>query len=183
MNDLNPRNYGRSLRVLGGYALLVTTFHAVFGAFLVMTKRRSLKLPERVQVADVLLLATATYKLSRVITKDSVTSFIRAPFAVYRGAQGSSELKEDVRGSGVQKAIGELLTCPFCLGTWIAAALSYGLVLDARVTRLFAALFTISTISDAFQYGFEVLKKSAEGPSSGDEEQESGATPQALKQA
>jgi hypothetical protein len=162
MNQLNGEGYGRGGGVLAGYAFLVAVFHMLFIGFLTAMGRRHQKLPKSIAVTDILLLGTATYKLSRVISKDSVTSFIRAPFTVYRGPAGSSEVKEDVRGTGVRKAIGELLTCPFCLGMWVAAVLSYGLVLQTRITRLVAAIFTIATLADALQYGFEALRKSAE---------------------
>jgi hypothetical protein len=163
MNQPNQEGYGRSAGVLAGYALLVGVFHALFAGFLVATgRRRDKQLPLRIAMTDVFLLGTATYKISRVIAKDSVTSFIRAPFTVYRGPSGSSEVKEDVRGSGVQKSIGELITCPFCVGTWIAALLTYGLVLESRVARAIAVMFTVAAVSDALQYGFEALRKSAE---------------------
>src|SRR6266568_6180594 len=50
----------------------------------------------------------------RLITKDPVTSPLRAPFTVFEGQEGQAELKEEVRGHGARKAVGELVTCPFC---------------------------------------------------------------------
>ena len=78
-------------------------------------KRRGRRLPERIGASDLLLLGVATYKLSRLISKDSVTSVIRASFAEFQGPAGLNEVNEQPRGSGVQHALGELLTCPFCL--------------------------------------------------------------------
>jgi hypothetical protein len=162
MKQLDLQGYGRETGVLGGYALLVAIFHALFAGFLVSSGRRNRKLPRTVPVADLLLMGAATYKLSRIISKDSVTSFIRAPFTTYRGPAGASEVKEDVRGTGVRKSIGELITCPFCVGTWIAALMTYGLVLESRLVRVIAMMFTVAAISDAFQYGFEALRKASE---------------------
>jgi hypothetical protein len=36
----------------------------------------------------------------------------RVPFTAYQGTSGPAELDEEVRGEGVQKAVGELVTCP-----------------------------------------------------------------------
>jgi len=47
----------------------------------------------------------------------------------------------------------------------------YGLVLQPRITRLVAAIFTVAAVSDALQYGFEALRKSAEESDSEDENQ------------
>jgi hypothetical protein len=162
MNQLTGEGYGRSAGILAGYALLVGVFHALFAGFLVAAGRRDTKLPGRIPILDLLMLGTATYKISRVLAKDSVTSFIRAPFTIYRGPAGASEVKEDVRGTGIRKSVGELITCPFCVGTWIAALLTYGLVLESRLARVIALMFTVATVSDALMYGFEALRKLAE---------------------
>jgi len=43
--------------------------------------------------------------------------------------------------------VGELLTCPFCLGQWIATGLTVGLVLAPGPTRLVAA--TLAAVAGA----------------------------------
>ncbi len=174
MNSNNQQGYGRGWDVLGGYGLLIAVFQSLFWGFVFLTKRRGPRLPRKIEIADLLLLGTATYKISRLVSKDSVTSVIRAPFTIYRGPSGSSEVKEDVRGTGVRKAVGELLTCPFCVGTWIASVMVYGLVLQPRVTRLVAAIFSVAAVSDALQYGFEALRKSTEASDSEDQSQAAG---------
>ena len=176
MKQLELESYGRSTGVLAGYALLVAIFHALFAGFLIAVGRRDETLPKTVAVRDLLLFGAATYKLSRIISKDSVTSFLRAPFTIYRGPAGSSEVKEDVRGTGVRKSIGELITCPFCVGTWIAAFMTYGLVLESRLARLIAMVFTVAAFSDALQYGFELLRK-ATGESKPEEQGAQGSSP------
>ena len=70
------------------------------------------ELPERPRAADLLLAGVATHKLSRLLTKDRVTSFIRAPFTRYEQPAGHGEVEEEPRGSGLRLAIGELLVCP-----------------------------------------------------------------------
>jgi hypothetical protein len=50
---------------------------------------------------------------------------------------------EDARtASGVRHAVGELVTCPFCLDVWIATGFAFGYVFAPRVTRFVVATFT-----------------------------------------
>ena len=68
------------------------------------------------------MLGIATHKLSRLITKDWVTSPFRAPFTKFKEADGVGEVTEEARGTGMQQAIGELVTCPWCVGPWVAGS-------------------------------------------------------------
>ncbi len=111
-------------------------------------------LPESVGWSDIALISVATHKLSRLLTKDPVTSPFRAPFTRFEGAAGKGELNEEVRGTGGQHAVGELVTCPFCLGQWVATAFVFGLVLAPRATRLTTTVFTALTASDFLQLAY-----------------------------
>jgi hypothetical protein len=148
-----PR-YSDEKAPLPAYAELMGLYGLAFAVFLVVAKRSGRPLPERISPGDILLLGLATFKMSRLLTKEKVTGVLRAPFAVYHGTTGEGELSEEPRGEGMQRAIGELLTCPFCLGTWIAALLAYGLVLSPPVTRLVAAILSIRAVSDFLQLGY-----------------------------
>jgi Protein of unknown function (DUF1360) len=104
----------------------------------------------------------ATHKLSRLLSRDSVTSPLRAPFTTYRGSAGPAELSEDVRGEGGRKAVGELITCPFCTGVWIATAVTAGLIYLPRTTRLVTGTLTALAGSDLLHYVHALLDKAAE---------------------
>ncbi|PZM93440.1 MAG: hypothetical protein DIU79_10915, partial [Actinobacteria bacterium] len=112
--------------------------------------------PERVAASDVVLLSIATHKLSRVMTKDAITSPLRAPFTEYEKPIGRGEVMEQVRaqGSPARHALGELLSCPFCFAVWVATALTGGLVLAPRLTRLVASTFTAVAVSDFLQLAY-----------------------------
>jgi hypothetical protein len=97
--------------------------------------------------SDIALAATATHKLSRLLARDPVTSPLRAPFTTYEGTAGPAELDEDARGEGARQAIGELITCPFCTGVWVATGLSAGLIFLPRTTRL--AMGTLAALAGA----------------------------------
>jgi hypothetical protein len=59
-------------------------------------------------------------------------------------------------------ALGELLSCPFCVGQWVAAGFIYGLVFAPRVTRLVASIFAILTLSDFLHYAYEAAQQRAQ---------------------
>ena len=67
------------------------------------------------ELLDVALIGVATHKFSRMAAKDKVTSPFRAPFSRFLEKGSPGEIEEESRGTGVQKAIGDLVTCPYCL--------------------------------------------------------------------
>lgn len=135
----------------GNYAALVAVFNGVLATSLLVRKCLREPLPERVEPKDIVLFAVATQKLSRVITKDKVTSAFRAPFTEVEGKGGPGEIEERAKGQGLRRAIGELLTCPFCIGTWIASGFIYGYIFTPRVTRVLASIFAVSGLADFLQ--------------------------------
>jgi hypothetical protein len=136
------------------YAALVAVFNGALASALLARKCSREPLPERVDPKDLVLFALATQKLSRVITKDKVTAAFRAPFTEVEGKGGAGELEERPRGRGLRRAIGELLTCPFCLGTWIASGFIYGFIFTPRITRTLASIFAVSGMADFLQQAY-----------------------------
>ncbi len=132
---------------LRGYIGAMGTYTALLASLAGLAKATRRPVP-RPSPWDVVVLTGATHRLSRLIARDPVTSPLRAPFTHLHGTQGPAELKEEVRGSGARKAVGELLTCPFCTGMWISTGLCAGLVFAPGVTRLAAGGLTALTGSD-----------------------------------
>ena len=128
-------------RPLGSYAVLTSVFGVLAGAFATWFGRSGRPLPERMPPADLVLVTVAAHKLSRLVAKDRVTSSVRAPFTRPQGDAGHGEVDEAARGHGLQRAIGELLVCPYCLSLWFAAALTAALLVAPRATRWTAAVF------------------------------------------
>jgi len=161
--------------VVAGYAdpeerppfLSYLAFMSVFGTLvasgLAIARRQGRELPAKTSAGELLLIGTASHKLSRVISKDKVTSPLRAPFTELEGKGGPAELEEASRGKGLQKAIGELLICPYCLGLWVVTAFSIGLIFAPRVTRFVTSLFSALTISDFFQIAYKAAEEKGLG--------------------
>ncbi len=148
-------------RPLGSFLALMGTYGVMVGLLAGMVRRGGHRLPERLAWADVALLTVATHKVSRLAAKDPVTSPLRAPFTRFAGTSGEAELSEEVRGTGPRKALGELVTCPFCLGQWVATLLAFGLVLAPRPTRLAAVVFTALAGADFLQLAYAKAESSA----------------------
>jgi hypothetical protein len=138
-------------RPLGGYAILTGTFGALAGAFATWFRRSGRELPERVPASDLALVAVATHKASRLIAKDRVTSVARAPFTTFEDDAGPGEVTEAARGRGLRRAIGELVVCPYCLGLWVSAAFTAGLLVAPRATRWTMAVLNAVFASDVLQ--------------------------------
>lgn len=146
-------------RPVGAYTVLDSVYLGVVGAIGFAARRR--KLPD-LSVKDVALLGVATHRLARTIAKDPITSPIRMPFTRYEGLGGPAELHEEVVADGLGHAVGELLTCPFCLAQWVATGFVAGMVFAPKATRLVAATFAGVAISDFLQYGYAAAQKTEE---------------------
>jgi hypothetical protein len=148
-------------RPLASYGVTMAIYGAVVAVLALVVRRSGRPLPERVGLGDVVLVSLATHKISRSLAKDTVTSPLRAPFTRFQGTSGESELAEEVRGTGIRHALGELLTCPFCLSQWTATGLVFALVLAPRATRLFATVFTSLTAADVLQFAYDKVQQEA----------------------
>lgn len=144
-----------ALRGLGPYAALSSVFTGAFTAALALGYKR---LPERFSAGDLVLLSVATHKLSRLLARDRVTRPLRAPFTEVEDASSSRDMKERPRGRGLKRAIGELLSCPFCLDQWVAGAFVGGLIFAPRPARTTASMFAVVAGSDYLQHAQSWLR-------------------------
>jgi hypothetical protein len=140
------------------YAAMAAVFNAGFAGALLAAKRSG-RLPWRIEAQDVILIGTASHKLSRLLAKDKITTFMRAPFTEYQGRGGPAEVEESARGEGVRGAIGELLICPYCLGLWASGAFHAGLLFAPRATRVAASTLAALTLSDFLQIAYKAAEE------------------------
>ncbi|NGY60583.1 DUF1360 domain-containing protein [Lentzea sp. NEAU-D13] len=152
------KSYGEG-RPLPGYLLAIGSYTTLAGVVAVAGRLTGARLPERFSLGDTTLVGVATHKASRLLTKEAVTSPLRAPFTRYEEPAGHAELKESPRDDHpAQHAIGELVTCPFCAGVWIASGLTAGLVFAPRLTRLVSTALAAVAASDALNLVYDKLK-------------------------
>jgi hypothetical protein len=107
--------------------------------------------------------ACGTHKLSRTLSKDAVTSPLRAPATQYSAPGGMADSNEDVsQDPHLRHSLRDLLTCPFCLEVWGATGFTVGLVFIPRFTRLIAGVFTALARADFLQLAYAIAQRSAE---------------------
>ena len=87
-----------------------------------------------------------------------MTSFIRAPFV--RGEAHTGDDEEPVQG-GMHQAIGELVTCTRCAGTWAAAGLASTQILAPRFGRVLTWSLAAAAANDFAQAAFTALTAKA----------------------
>jgi hypothetical protein len=129
-------------RPLGGYLAAMAGFGTYTAAWATLVRLRGRPLPDRPEPWDVVLTAVATFRLSRLISKASVTSPLRAPFTRY---------------------VGQLVTCPFCMSVWVAATLTGSQLLWPRATRTAMGALTALAGADALQLAYAALTDKATG--------------------
>lgn len=136
--------------------------YAAMGAALIAGARRFGPSPvPRPSVSDAVIIGFGTFKLSRLVAKDKVLQPVRAPF-VERVEEGEgSEVNSVPGGTGLRRAVGELLTCPFCLSIWIATLFVAAFAVRPRALRLVTSGLVAVAVADASQYVYSALREKA----------------------
>jgi hypothetical protein len=144
-----------------------TTYIGLNGLFLALlaafahrqrNKRDNLEL----RPFDLALLGLATLRLGRLIAYDKVFETWRLPVAKTQPDESGAGDVVVPKGRGFQRALGELISCPICAGTWVAAALVYGLRIAPRFTRALLAIMSAVGIAELLNGAVEVMEWNAQ---------------------
>jgi hypothetical protein len=111
--------------------------------------------PRENDALDLVVLGLATFKAARTISRDEVTSFLREPFVEGQAHEGDGE--EPVETGDMRQAIGELVTCSRCIGTWVAAGLGTSQLIAPRFGRMLTWSLAAAGANDWLQAGFAAL--------------------------
>jgi hypothetical protein len=103
---------------------------------------------------DFVVLSAAAFKAARTLARDEVTSFLREPFVEGDAHEGD---EEPVETGDFRQAVGELVTCSRCIGTWAAAGLATTQILAPRFGRLLTWSLAAAGANDWLQAGFAAL--------------------------
>ena len=114
--------------------------------------------PQEHTTLDLVVLATATFKAARTVSRDEVTSFLREPF-VEGEAHGGGE--DPLKTGDLRQAIGELVTCTRCIGTWVAAGLTATQMIAPRFGRMLTWTLAAAGANDFLQAGFAAFTSKA----------------------
>jgi hypothetical protein len=130
------------------YTAIMAIYLSLYAVFLALGHRSKRLQDDPLSLKDITTLGVATYALSRIVTRDQVTSFLRLPFIRHRPEDKVIGTGQQPRGRGLIRAMGELITCSRCSGTWIAALLTYALYLEPTFVRPFIILMTAVGLGD-----------------------------------
>jgi Protein of unknown function (DUF1360) len=126
------------------YASIAGAFLAGLGVVAALARRSP-----PATALDFVALSAATFKASRTLTRERVASFVREPFV-----EGDDE---HPAGEGVQRAVGELVTCTRCIGIWSAAGLASTQMLTPRFGRALTWTLAAAAANDFLQAAFTAL--------------------------
>ena len=135
------------------YAAIMGTFLAGLGGAGLLAKLLG-RDPEEQRPIDLAMLGLATFKGARTLARDEVTSFLRDPFFEGEAHEGGEDPLET---GDLRQAIGELVTCTRCIGTWVAAGLTTTQVIAPRFGRLVTWTLAAAGANDFLQAGFAAL--------------------------
>lgn len=138
------------------YTALSGLFLALFAAFALRNKKQRKSL--RLKPLDMAQLGLATFRIGRLVAYDKVFEPYRLPFTkTTRDSSGVGETTAP-KGDGVQRAIGELISCPICAGTWVAAILVYGMTIAPQATRVFITIMSAIGMAELLNAAHEAMQ-------------------------
>jgi Protein of unknown function (DUF1360) len=135
------------------YAAIMGTFVAGLGAAGLVGRALG-RDPQEHDALDLTVLGLATFKGARTISRDEVTSFLRDPFVEGEAHEGG---EDPVETGDLRQAIGELVTCSRCIGTWVAAGLTATQMIAPRFGRVLTWSLAAAGANDFLQAAFAGL--------------------------
>ena len=137
----------------GAYAAIMGAFAAGLAGAAALAKALG-RDPQEHGTLDLVVLGVATFKGARTISGDEVTSFLRDPFVEGEAHEGG---EEPLATGDLRQAIGELVTCSRCIGTWVAAGLTATQIVAPRFGRVLTWSLAAAGANDYLQAGFAAL--------------------------
>jgi hypothetical protein len=135
------------------FTVLSGTFVAIVAIFSLLRRKG-----REFRPFDLILLGLSAIRMGRLVSYDLAMEGIRAPFTeTVPDPTGAGETVVP-KGTGWRRAIGDLLTCPICAGTWIAAGLACGLEVAPRATRLLTAIMASIGLGEVVNALIETLE-------------------------
>ena len=106
---------------------------------------------------NLVIFGLAVFRSANVISNEQVTKPLREPF-VDEHDKGAKTVEVPKR-SGFKGAMGSLIYCPSCTGTWVAMILFYSWILWPSPTQAVAIILALSASERIFTGVYDFLKK------------------------
>lgn len=125
------------------YALLSAAYGGLLSALALGARTRE---TEPIAGRELVPLGIATFRLTRTLVDEKVETWVRQPFV--------DEEERRPKGRRLRYAVGELLQCTRCTGTWSALALVGLRVARPSAGRTVTAVLGAAAINDFVQSAF-----------------------------
>lgn len=99
-------------------------------------------------LTDFVLITLATWRLIRLVVDDHITKWFREQFYDVKKVGKGYTLEKPKFGP--RRTIADLLTCPWCVGVWMAALVVFAYLLTPYAYYV-TLLLAISTVATFFQ--------------------------------
>lgn len=137
----------------GDYAVLEAVFVSGLAGLVALTRRREHDGRPAIPHRELPVLAVATFALADVLAKEKVSTWLREPFV----RENADHKPVEPEGEGLRRAIGELLTCTRCVGTWSALGLVALRTASPSAGRATVSVLALAGVNDVMQSGFRLL--------------------------
>ena len=152
--DGNP-NDGADPAGREGRLLKLTLIGTFFASVLAVGReRRQAPLGMR----DLLLVGLASHRIGRMMAFERVAEPLRAPFTATVPDDSGVDETVVARGHGLRWVLGELLSCPTCVATWSALALTIGRSLVPGPTQMLVNVLAIVGVAELTTNAVEDLE-------------------------
>lgn len=131
------------------YATLSAGYGALLTALVVSARDRG---EDPIRPAELPVLGLATFSLAKLVAKEKVDTWVREPFLEER-----PDGERRPKGRRLRYAVGELLSCSRCMGTWSALGLVSLRLLRPRESHVVLPLLATAAVNDWLQSGFTAL--------------------------
>jgi hypothetical protein len=131
------------------YAALSAGYGALTGALLVAARARG---AQPIRPGELPVMGLATFALAKLVAKEKVDSWVREPFVEER-----PDGERRPKGTRLRYAVGELLSCTRCVGSWSALGLVGLRLLRPREAQVVLPVLALAATNDWLQTGFTAL--------------------------
>jgi hypothetical protein len=101
---------------------------------------------------ELIPLGAATFAVSKAVARERIGSWVREPFVDEEAPE-----RQTPKGNRLRRAVGELVTCTRCVGTWSALGVVGLRVLHPEAGRTVSVILASSAANDWLQAGFKLL--------------------------
>lgn len=107
-----------------------------------------------ISVQELIIMSIATTRATHAIAYNAIFEWLRAPFCTVKPDSCQAGNNVHPKGVGITYIIGELLSCPVCVGTWVSLVL-----VTLWVTQVGRILVYILAVAGIFEVMHRLIEK------------------------